>query len=401
MKYISKRSFIKMNHLKSLALALVLFSAVQAGAGLLEYQTYGSNTLSFSAASRALCVRGIARKGETFLANPALATLQKGLSVQATLNADWQREVRSREVFDSYSNSVGMNTESVNSNSYFSPANAVVSYSLNAWGSSGEDSPQMAVSLGAATECDYRYDYRKEERDYFWSLVRTDQVSSKGRILGYSAGLAGRLLPYLSLGLSGTVLDGRHEITTEKIFTDPTVDDSLTSVSQKTTGSHINIGIWSGISPRLALAALYKSGRDFEGENPDELVLGLNYTPANYLPASATMEYSYSAWSKAANPLATGHKLYDVHRYSLGITHKLKDQLPLHFGVSFANSYLSRGIGLAQAGLGTELNVNKLKTQLAFSVGRRSYNLGQALGTSDAVTVAEMTAELMVTFSLR
>jgi len=51
--------------------------------------------------------------------------------------------------------------------------------------------------------------------------------------------------------------------------------------------------------------------------------------------------------------------------------------------------------------LGTELNAARLKTQLAFSVGRRSYNLGQAVGSSNPVTVAEMSAQLMATFSLR
>jgi len=390
-----------MKHLKSMALILVLLSAVQAGAGLLEYQTYGSNTLSYSASSRALCVRGVARKGESFLANPALAALQKGLSFQAALNADWQREVKSREVFDSYSNWVGSNTEAVNSHSYFYPANAGITYAFNAWGNSGDDAPQIAVSLGAATECDYSYDFKKEERDYFWALTRTDLITSTGRTMGYTAGLAAKLLPYLSLGLSGTALSGRHEIKTEKIFTDPTATDSLTQVSQKATGSHINIGLWSEITPRLALAGVYKSGQDFKSENPDEVVLGLNYTPVNYLPASASIEYSYAAWSKAQNPLNPGQKLFDVNRYSLGISHKLKGQLPLYFGVSFANSYLSRGIGFAQAGLGTELNTYRIKTQLAFSVGRRSYNLGQALGTSDASTVAEMTAGLMATFSLR
>ena len=390
-----------MKNLRSLALLLTFLSAARAGAGLLEYQTYGSNTLSYSANSQALCGRGIARQGETFLANPALASLQKGFSAQASVNAGWQREVRTREVFDSYSNSVGMNTESINSHSYFSPANAVISYSFNAWGSSGDDSPQLAVSFGAATECDYRYDYQKEERDAFFSLVRTDLISSKGLIMGYTAGLSVKLLPYLSLGLSGTTLDGRHEIKSEKLFTDPAADDSLAIISQNATGGYANIGILSQVSPRLALAGLYKSGRDFKSENPDELLLGLNYTPANYLPASASLEYSYAAWSKAVNPLNPARDLYDVHRYSLGISHKLKGQLPLHFGVSFANSYLSRGIGFAQAGLGTELTTTRLKTQLAFSVGRRSYNLGQALGTSDAVTVAEMAAELMVTFSLR
>jgi hypothetical protein len=390
-----------MRNFKTLALLLVLLSAARAGAGLLEYQTYGSNTLSYSAVSRALCVLGIARRGETFLANPALASLQKGFSAQATLNAGWQREVRTREVFDSYSNSVGLNTESVNSHSYYSPANAVVSYSFNAWGSSGDDSPQMAVSLGVSTEVDYSYDYRKEERDAFFSLVRTDLVSSKGLIMGFTAGLSIKLLPYLSLGLSGTALDGSHEIRSEKIFTDPAADDSLEMTSQNVTGSRANFGIRSQVSPRLALAALYKSGRDLKSENPDELVLGLDYTPANYLPAKAVIEYSYAAWNKAVNPLNPDQNLYDVHRYSLGLTHKLKGQLPLHFGVSFANSYMSRGIGLAQAGLGTELNAARLKTQLAFSVGRRSYNLGQAVGSSNPVTVAEMSAQLMATFSLR
>lgn len=390
-----------MNNLRTYLLVLIIFSASRAGAGLLEYQTYGSSTLSYSANSRALCVRGIARKGETFLANPALAALQKGFFVQGTVNADWQREVRTREVFDSYSNSVGMNTESVNSNSYFTPANAVVSYSFNAWGSSGDDSPQLAVSLGVATECDYSYDYRKEERDGFFALVRTDLISSQGRSLGYTAGLSAKLLPYLAVGLSGTNLSGRREIKSEKIFADPLTDDSLTVLFQNETGGYINVGVLSEISPRLALAALYKSGRDLKTENPDELTLGLNYTPANYLPASAVIEYSYAAWSKAVNPLNQEQNLYDVHRYSLGISHKLKGQLPLQFGVSFANSYLSRGIGFAQAGLGTELSADRLKTQLAFSVGRRSYNLGQALGSSDPLTVSEMAAELMVTISWR
>jgi len=390
-----------MKHFKTLALLMILLLTSRAGAGLLEYQTYGSNTLSYSAASRALCVLGIARQGETFLANPALASLQKGFSAQATVNAVWQREVRTREVFDSYSNSVGLNTESVNSHSYYSPANAVVSYSFNAWGTSRDDSPQMAFSLGIATEVDYRYDYQKEERDAFFALVRTDLISSKGLIVGYTAGLAVKLLPYLSLGLSGTALDGNHEIRSEKIFTDPAANDSLEMTSQNATGSRVNLGIQSQVSPRLALAALYKSGRDLKTQNPDELVLGLDYTPANYLPAKAVIEYSYASWNKAINPLNPEQKLYDVHRYSLGLTHKLKGQLPLHFGVSFANSYLSRGIGLAQAGLGTELNAARLKTQLAFSVGRRSYNLGQALGSNDPVTVSEMAAELMATFSWR
>jgi hypothetical protein len=380
---------------------LLLISVPPARAGVLEYQSYGSWTGSYSAATSVMGLRGVAMPGESPLANPALGALKTGLTATFSLNADWKREVRSREVFDSYSNSVGMNTESVNLNGYVYPSVMSVNYAFNAFGNSEHESPVISFSLAAASECDYTYDYKKEVRDVFFMLTETDLVESRGRIAGYTGGAAARLLPFLSFGLSGTVLAGSHTIEYSRLYEDPAAADSVTTFSEDVTGTRLNAGLWAGVGNRLALAAVYNSSRDFKGDNPDQLVLGINYSPASIIPASLAVEYGHFFWDKASRPLNDSLELYGVNTYSLGITHKIKYRLPLSFGVSFANSYFNSGIGFAQAGLGTELSFRRFNTQVGFTLGRRSFNLGQALGTSDPVTVSELETRLMLTFVLK
>jgi hypothetical protein len=232
-------------------------------------------------------------------------------------------------------------------------------------------------------------------------LTETYTIKSEGRIMGYTGGASARLFPCLSIGMSGTLLDGNHSIEYQRLYEDPILDDSLSTFSENITGTRLNAGIWAEVGRHLSLAAVYLSGRDIKSDNPDEVVLGLNYSPANYLPANLSLEYSYAAWSKSSNPFNDSTDLYNVGRYSLGLTHKIKDRLPLHFGVTFANSYLNRGIGFASAGLGTELSFSRFDTQVGFTLGRRSFNLGQALGTSDPVNVSEMAAQLTLTFAFK
>ena len=132
---------------------------------------------------------------------------------------------------------------------------------------------------------------------------------------------------------------------------------------------------------------------------PAEYTMGVSYSPGNAFPATVTLEYSYMPWNKLSNDLDTSHTYSAVHRYSMGVTHRINGELPLHFGVSFENSYQCRGIGLARAGIGTEVSFLNLTTQIGASAGRRSYNAGQAFGYTSSTNVTETFADLVLTFS--
>lgn len=395
------------------AAALLIASAAPLDAGLLEYNSYGNQNFSTGAAGQVTGSRCLSQAGAGHIANPALAALATPLEAQASFQTAWRRETRNREVFDSYSNSVGLNTESVNSEVHYYLKNLSLAYA----GRLGS-LPRLGVGLGLAAEYDFDYRYHRETRDGFFHLIRTDDTKGKGRIYGLTGSLACQPLPFIAIGLGFTRLTGRQTIDQAILFENPLVTDTAASTSSKHSGSRMNLGLWGALTDRISWGLGFRTRAKLKADvefaltdtsyakarsvaYPGEYAAAVTYRPTNVFPATVSVEYEYIPWNKLTDDLNPGLRLKAVNRYSLGITHMVADAIPLRFGISFANSYLSNGIGLASAGLGADLSLWKVKTQIAASVGKRAYNLGQAYGTADPVNVSETMADLVITFALR
>ncbi len=393
------------------AAALALAASAWA-AGLLEYDGYGSQSYAVGADGQAGGARCVSLDRAGHLANPALAALASPIEAQASFQASWRRETRNREVFDSYSNSVGLNTESVNSETHVYLKSLSLGYAR----------PLGPVRLGAgaglAAEYDFDYSYRKEIRDYFFALTRADVIKGKGRIYGVTGSLACQPLPFIAVGAGFTRLTGRQTVDRNILLEDPTSADTATSTGSDYAGTRANFGLWGAVTSRLQWGVAIRTGAKLDADvdvtlsdtaftldrtvtYPGEYALAVTYRPANAFPATVTLEYAHIPWQQLSDDRNPDLRLTAVNRYSVAIVHTMADAVPVRFGVSFANSYLSTGIGLASAGLGADLPWGRLNTQLAASVGKRSYNLGQAYGTDDPVNITETVADVVLTFSLR
>jgi hypothetical protein len=395
------------------AAALLIASAAPLDAGLLEYNSYGNQSFAAGAAGQVANARGLSQAGAGHLANPALAALAAPVEAQASFQTAWRRETRNREVFDSYSNSVGLNTESVNSEIHYYLKSLSLGYARK-YGAL----PRLGIGLGLAAEYDFDYSYHRETRDGFFALTRTDDIKGKGRIYGLTGSLACQPLPYVALGLGFTSLSGRQTVDQAILMENPVIPDVTTTTGGKYSGTRMNLGLWGALTNRLSLGlglrskAKLKANIDFTVDDtsftkartvtyPGEYAAAVTYRPTNAFPATVSLEYAYIPWNKLADDLNPDLRLKAVNRYSVGITHVVADAVPLRLGISFANSYISNGIGLASAGLGADLSLWKLKTQIAASVSKRAYNMGQAYGTNDPINVSETMADLVITFGLR
>lgn len=396
-----------------IAVALLLAASAPLSAGLLEHDSYGAQNYATGAAGQVANARGISQAGAGHLANPALAALASPCEARASFQAAWRRETRNREVFDSYSNSVGLNTESVNSEVHVYLKDLSLGYARRIG-----PLPAVGIGLGLAAEYDFNYAYHRETRDGFFRVIRTDDVTGKGRIYGVTGSLACRPVRYVAAGIGITRLTGSQTVDRTVLLEDPLLDDTTASASSEYSGTRANLGLWGPVTERLSWGFSLRTAATMTADvdltladtsytaprkvrYPGEYAAAVTYRPAHTFPATVTLEYARIPWDKLTDDLAPGQHLQAVNRYSMSVAHTMADAVPLRFGISFANSYLSTGIGLASAGMGADLTLWKTTAQIAASVGKRTYNLGQAYGTSDVTNVSETVADLVLTFSLR
>jgi hypothetical protein len=393
-------------------LVLALLPAA-ASAGLLEYSAYGTPADCWSSVGLALNLKGVALPGQGLLSNPALMVSEFGPQAQTALGLNWRREYRSIEVFDSYSNSVGLRTTAINDQTSLQLRAAQAWYARPAWGL-----PGLAAGLAFGREFDFTYRYRLEERDAFYYLTKVSEIEGSGALYGYSGALAVKPLKSLSLGLGLTRLSGRPEMDFRDTYTDPTLDDNRISYRSELDGNRAMAGLHWLSGRRIAFGLDWRSSCRLSGSTtyqlndstlvaprriglPSTVTAGFYYRPSNTHPAGVSLEYQYTPWQKLEDNLYDTPFLAAVSRFSCGISHRMRNGRPVRFGVSFANSYLSPDIGLARAGFGTELPLPWARADLAAGVGRRTYNYGQAFGTASGVTVTETMADFMLTFSLK
>ena len=405
-----------MNKINKMALLLILsiFAITyNIQAGLLEYGSYGTPALCYNSTGLALNVKGVALAGQGLLANPALMAASDGLNAQISTGINWRREYRSIEVFDSYANSVGLRTTAINDQTDYNLNSAEVSYSTAFW-----MLPKVALGFGIAREYDFSYRYKLEERDAFYYLTSTTELTGEGAIYGYTGALAFRPLSFLSFGIGLSRLSGQPKQEAMKYYTDQTYTDQEIIYKSDFSGNRFSTGVLGRINPRINLGLIWKSSARIEGIStyslndssisqtrkvglPSNFIIGINYRPTNEFPATVNLEYEYTPWQNLDDNLYNTDFLAAVNKFSFGISHRMRNGLPLRFGVSFANSYLSSSIGLARAGFGTEISVSRVRAGISAGVGRRTYNYGQAVNTGDATTITETFADLMLTFTLK
>ena len=396
-----------------LLLAATMLSAAAARAGLLEYSNYGYPLGQSDAFGLAIGGTGLALGGDPVLANPALLAQGGGrIQAQVTGSTAWLQEKRTREVFDSYDNSVGLNTDLLHSHYHYDLRSLSLGYGFKPGGLS------LGFGLGYGREYSFDYDCRLEKRDAFYYLTEIQTISGHGNISRLTGAVSLAPLSFISFGLGLSRMSGEQRLSTEYNYTDPSRTNYRLATTCQYQGNRLEAGLWGRITERIRLGfsahtkaklteTLKTERNGASGDTsrsvtyPAEYAMGLAYLPANDFPASVFLEYRYTPWQRLADNLNPGHRLNAVNRYSLGIEHLVANSLPLRFGISYANSYLNRGIGLAQASLGTKIPAGPVALGVAASFGRRSYNLGQAYGHSDVTTVTESLAEILLTVSTK
>jgi len=396
------------------AILVCLLAAINhAPAGLLEYTPYGSPAACYNSTGMALSLKGVAMTGQGLLSNPALIAETDRLSAQVTMGINWRREYRSVEVFDSYANSVGLRTLAINDQTDYNLHSAEFSYALPLW-----VFPKAALGFAISREYDFNYRLKYEERDAFYYVTERYEQTFEGSIYGYNGALAVKPVPFLSIGLGLTRLSGDPNLSVTDNFEDPTYTDLSYSYEHNYSGNRFIAGLLGEITPRIKLGLSWRSSTRLKGDFtysdndtaitllqrvalPSTYTIGISYRPTNEFPATVNLEYEHTPWQNLEDNLFEYQQLTAVNRYSFGISHRMRNGLPVNFGVSFTNSYLSSSIGLARAGFGTEITVSRVKAGISAGVGRRTYNYGQAFNTSSGTTVSETMADLMLTFTLK
>ncbi len=389
-----------------------LLAGALAQAGLLEFSYYGETVRDYNSSGLGL-ISAPAGPGDPVLSNPALLATKSSLWYQVSGRISWRQEKRTREVFDSYSNSVGLNTDLLHSQFLYQPHSLSAGYSFRTAGGL-----RFGAGLGLAREYSFDYSYRREIRDAFYYLTEIRDSTGLGQIIRSTLILSGQPLARLSLGLGISRLQGHQELRQSNTSYDPATPSTSSSYTRRFSGSRFDIGLWALPFNRLSLSLTVRTPAELSGKAwgrtgqayfdtnssltyPASYTFGLCYYPANDIPASVSFEYSYTPWQRLKDNLNPEHRLQPVNAFGLAVEHRFAFGLPVRFGLSYANSYLSRGLGLARAGLGTQVSTGPASVSLAANIGRRSYNLGQALGSDNATTVTESMAELLLTVSPR
>lgn len=336
-----------------LCLSLSLCLLVGIAPALVPLRNYwGERVVCFSA--RDLAFLGASGPGAgpgVLFDSPALIGLVRRPTLELTYMADFSSEQRTRTVYDQFENAVGEAVFADNTTAAGLPGPVAVAYPVF---------PGLVAGAGAAPLLDFQYRYKKEYRDDFYALIGEDRVDQSGTVFLGGAGLAYRVLEWLSVGASGGYAFGERKL---KVWQIRNPDTSYEYQSGNPAGVAYTGSIAAEPLDRLSLSLGFtgpvklsdwlSSGElRSDAKLPWLVRLGLGYQAAGKLPSRALLEACYSAWQSVDTDYA------GILNVRAGIEHTMLNFVKLRYGFGVEPSPFDPTVQRVGVGAGVGLDAD-------------------------------------------
>jgi hypothetical protein len=345
--------------------------------------------------------------------NPGLlARCGEGLSLEATSGFRRLNQVDTKEVFDSFDNTVGEATLGTNVNGYYRPLWGGVS-----WRAPLREGYGVIAALGVFPEYDFGYGHRREYRDESYILVKTVESEAVGVLHDFAGALALSYGTRAAAGVGYHYLKGSPRMTRRLTFEDPTITDTISSWTSELAGGGVAAGAYLRTGFRLLWGAFYRGSTSLSGDFessvggvaspavnreitvPSSFGLGVSYIPSNEIPSLFSLEVIWRNWSEYDDNLVDSLNLHDVVEYRLGVEHEMIDRLLVRAGFAYLPWQMSKDISQAQVSLGVGYDPGPLKVDIGAELGKRTYKNTLLGETAEPLTVDETHLNILLTLS--
>lgn len=346
-------------------------------------------------------------------ANPAGLALSTGeWRVEVSSGFRRSNRVETKEVFDTFDNTVGEATLGTDVNGFYQPV----------WGGGGRSlvrRGKYTLSLGAGVGpvYDFGSGHRREYRDDFYVKFKTDEYNTSGMIYDYAGVVSGGVADRAGLGVGYHHLRGSPETTRRLLFEDPTIPDTISTTRSTLSGSSVSVGAFVRTGFRLTWGGFYRSGSTLKGDfesavngastssttrqvtYPSSYGVGVSYIPSNEIPSVFSLDVLWRNWSEYSDDQNDTLHLHDIVEYRLGVQHEMLDHLLVRFGFAYLPWQLNRDIALAQVSAGAGYLRGPLDVSIGAEMGKRTYKNTLIGDTIEPLTVDETQLRLLLTVS--
>ena len=400
-----KKMLINMNFAGKILTGIVFVTVMAFG------QSFYSNVLLspnpyFTAKAVSLGGSTLADEGHPFsvVSNPAVGAGMKGLHLALTGNGLHLRERRSFPVQDSFGDFLADN-DYVHNRYWATTAGFAFGYGGSNW-----------TAMAAYTPVsDLRYTYEEEVRSSTYDynrdpLVGYHQIKFQGIVGGISGGLTYSPIKQLSLGLSGTMLNGRNiergvgvtviDLPDIRLASDTTTFEWLSS--ELAGGLDMRFGVVFHAGARHTFHAAYIIAGDVELENPGviammdttlvmpewvvdkdvikqktnrpaALSLGFRYIPENILKTELFAQADLTMWSQFKSEyFGSDTALFDPNwkntwTVRAGVEHIFSSGVPMRAGWTYSKSPVRNELNRSEISFGTGYQIEALSLDLNVS----------------------------------
>ena len=293
--------------------------------------------------------------------NPASMGMLGEKSVFVSGRLATQNERRGLRVYDSYGNNIGISTVTNNTATFPS------------LGTSGIVFPFKMLRLGLlyAPVWDYNYNYRYEQRDDFYQIVRIDEHSHRGYVHSISPMFSFQY-KFINLGVSYGFLIGKWSIE-EKVMI-PQAEDTIETQETNFSGNIARVGFVLAPGFNFRLAYTYQHEYELEDVGfsyPATHSLGIMYQPPGRIPTKFVAQVDLETWGPDTLDFILDDR--SIFVYKIGVEHMILGRYALRYGFCVFPDYVQPAIWTTNLTLGFGLSAGMFTLDLGYGYGKRDF----------------------------
>ncbi len=287
--------------------------------------------------------------------NPACLGLIDRLYVSITPAFTLTNERRGLRVYDSYGNNMGISTITNSTHASIDLAAGLAVFPLKG----------LRIGFQYSPMWDFDYYFRREYRDDFYQLTKTEIHEYDGSIYSLAPVVCFSCRLF-SVGIKEHFILGKtHSNIT---ITGPNLPDSVNVQENTCEGKATSVGILVFANQHFALAYVYLTKHTLkEKENspsfdyPATHTIGCYYQPAARIPTRFFGEFSRETW------------LTSINIYKAGIEHKFASKYAIRYGFCVFPNYEQTAVWTTVLSIGFGLQIERLHFNLGYSYAKRDY----------------------------
>ncbi len=333
--------------------------------------------------ARSLSLGGISSVIESG-SNPASLCFVDRISGSITPSYTRANEQRGLRVYDSYGNNIGISNIANSTDGNIGIAATSVVVPVKGFRAGFQFLPLW----------DFNYYYRREYRDDFFQLLKTETHEYTGSIYSVSPMLSFSY-KFFSIGIRQDLIRGRRDALITVVKTD--LPDSIIQQNDTYDGMATGVGVIILPNRHISLAYLYSSehtvdnkGTSAELNYPASHTLGCFYQPAARIPTRF-----YGEYCRETRPSS-------VNMYKVGIEHTITQDYSIRYGFCIFPDYEQNAVWTTVLSIGGGYQTKKLHVDIAYSYNKRDYSSNDFTSLEDLadIQIDESSSIFLISLSL-